>query len=139
MTTSTIGQGLPGAGHVLTFDNGLSAGYPPTLRAFSRVLEIDPATRSVVWQYTAAHSGLPIWSFFSPIISGAQRLANGNTLITEGTKGRLFEVMPDGPIAWEYVSPFYDLNPGPGLFPVKDFGIFRAYRMPPGWGLPTAP
>ena len=134
-----IHQGLQGAGRVLAFDNGLSAGYPLTSRAFSRVVEIDPISKTVVWVYTAAHSGLPFWSFFSPIISGAQRLPNGNTLITEGTKGRLFEVMPNGPIAWEYISPFYDLNPGPGILPVKDFGIFRAYRMPPGWGLPSTP
>jgi hypothetical protein len=38
-------------------------------------------------------------------MSSAQRLANGNTFICEGTKGRIFEIAPDGEVVWEYISP----------------------------------
>jgi hypothetical protein len=122
----------------MAFDNGLQAGYPPQSRAFSRVVEIDPATRKVIWRYDATYSGLPQWDFFSPIISGAQRLDNGNTLITEGTKGHLFEVAPSGEIVWSYWSPFFEVNPGPTEAGVKNHSIFRAYRMPRWWGRRTA-
>jgi hypothetical protein len=42
---------------------------------------------------------------FSPIISGAQRLDDGNTLVTEGVTGTIFQVTPENDVVWEYVSP----------------------------------
>ena len=86
-----IPTGLPGAGNLLVFDNGGSSGYGfaepdraagprSTSARTSRVLEIDPVTLALVWSYTAPN-------FFSTNISGAQRLPNGNTLITEGAAG----------------------------------------------------
>ena len=85
-------------GHILVFNNG-----EHRLKAIphSSVMEIDPATNAVVWEY----KGSPEISFSSPTISGAQRLPNGNTLITEGRPGRLFEVTPDKDIVWEYNNP----------------------------------
>lgn len=82
-------------GHILIYDNG-------TCRGWSRIVELDPLTNEIVWQYAAD----PKEDFFSAFISGAQRLPNGNTLICEGAKGRLFEVTMDGEVVWEYVSPF---------------------------------
>ena len=35
---------------------------------------------------------------------GAQRLPNGNTLITESDAGRVFEVTEGGDIVWEFVN-----------------------------------
>ncbi|GFM85233.1 hypothetical protein PSCICO_06320 [Pseudomonas cichorii] len=104
-----IAAGLPGAGNVLVFDNQGSAGYPSAplgLNSGSRVLEIDPITRQVVWQYTAANSRQPGWAFYSSFISSARRLPNGNTLIDEGMNGRFFQVTREGEIVWEYVSPY---------------------------------
>ncbi|MGV9798649.1 aryl-sulfate sulfotransferase [Mycobacterium sp. NPDC003449] len=104
-----IAAGLPGAGNILVFDNQGGAGYPPAplgIYAGSRILEIDPATREIVWQYTAEDSGLPSWTFFSSFVSNAQRLPNGNTLIAEGMQGRLFQVTADGDVVWEYHSPY---------------------------------
>jgi hypothetical protein len=92
-----IADGLPGAGNLLVFDNQGGAGYPPAplgIYAGSRVLEIDPVTKQIVWQYTAEDSGRPPWTFFSSFVSNAQRLPNGNTLITEGMHGRIFQVTP---------------------------------------------
>ena len=45
-------------------------------------------------------------SFWSSFISGAHRTANGSTFITEGAKGRFFEVTSDGDIMWEYLNPY---------------------------------
>src|SRR5262245_27515597 len=73
-----------------------------TTSPISRIIELDPRTRKTVWEYR----GKPTYTFFSPHISGAQRLASGNTLICEGQWGRLFEVTAEGDIVWEYVSPF---------------------------------
>ncbi|WP_276256020.1 aryl-sulfate sulfotransferase [Halomontanus rarus] len=92
------GQHLPHVlenGNLLIFDNG-------TERGWSRVLELDPLTEEIVWEYT----GSPKEDFFSKYIAGARRLPNGNTLICEGWKAHCFEVTPDGEIVWDFVSPF---------------------------------
>ena len=106
-----IADGLPGAGNLLVFDNQGGAGYPPAplgIYAGSRVLEIDPSTKHIVWQYTAEDSGRPSWTFYSSFVSNAQRLPNGNTLITEGMHGRIFQVTPSGQVVWEYLAPYED-------------------------------
>jgi hypothetical protein len=106
-----IADGLPGAGNLLVFDNQGGAGYPPAalgIYAGSRVLELDPTTEQIVWQYTAEDSGRPPWTFFSSFVSNAQRLPNGNTLITEGMHGRIFQVTPLGRVVWEYLTPYED-------------------------------
>lgn len=110
-----IADGLPGAGNILVFDNQGGAGYPPAplgIYAGSRVLEIDPVTEQIVWQYTAEDSGLPSWTFFSSFVGNAQRLPNGNTLVTEGMHGRIFQVTAEGRVVWEYVSPYEGLGVG---------------------------
>ena len=52
---------------------------------------------------TLAYNGLTL---FTPVkgIGSCQRLANGNTLICEGTTGRIFEVTPSLQLAWEFVN-----------------------------------
>jgi hypothetical protein len=137
-----IPEGLPGAGNLLVFDNGGWAGYgrphavAPSghnvaLRDYSRVLEIDPITLEVVWQYTPEEGGfvLPLDAsrFYSPFISSAQRLANGNTLITEGSDGRIFEVTREHALVWEYISPYW----GQGRLNLNL--VYRAYRAPYDW------
>ena len=136
-----IPQGLPGAGNILVYDNGGWAGYgspnpgSPTgiknaLRDYSRVLEFDPTTLKIVWQHTPAEAGLlhPTDSnrFYSPFISSAQRLPNGNTLITEGSGGRIIEVTQDHRLVWEYITPYWGQH-----FPQNM--IYRAYRAPYDW------
>lgn len=137
-----IPKDLPGEGNILIFDNGGWAGYglpnpgSPTgrqnaLRDYSRVLEIDPTTLEIVWQYTPTEAGLihPLDSnrFYSPFVSSAQRLPNGNTLITEGSDGRIFEITADYETVWEYISP-YD-----GDKSCKMNIVYRAYRAPYDW------
>ncbi len=43
--------------------------------------------------------------FYSPSCGTAERLPNGNTLITESDGGRAFEVTPDQEIVWEFYNP----------------------------------
>ena len=49
------------------------------------------------WEYKAKKPD----EFFSSSSGSVQRLANGNTLITESEKGRVFEIK-DKEIVWEY-------------------------------------
>jgi len=105
-------------GNMLIFDNGTHRARLP----YSRVIEIDPTTREVVWSYEET----PPIAFFSPIISNAQRLWNGNTLINEGTSGRLFEVTAEGELVWEYINPYFS---GPTARDQQN-SVFRAYRYP---------
>jgi outer membrane protein assembly factor BamB len=106
-------------GNLLIFDNGPHRRDHPA--PYSRVIEVDPRTSQIVWEY----HDQSLFDFFSPYISGAQRLANGNTLICEGCDGRIFEVTADGQVVWEYVSPHFFVEPGrPGL----NNWVFRAFR-----------
>lgn len=112
-------------GHVLFFDNGPHRGGA----TFSRVIEIDPVTEKIEWEYR----GDPPISFYSFHISGAERQPNGNTLICEGAPGRIFEVTPDHEIVWEYVNPHQaEPRPGAAISPNgAPNSVFRAHRYAP--------
>jgi len=109
-------------GNVLIFDNGphrLDDSVP-----YSRAIEVDPATNAIVWKY----QDKPAWNFFSPRMGCAQRLPNGNTLITESSFGRFFEVTKEGEIVWEYINPFFG-KPFFGGPPGSESNqVFRAVR-----------
>jgi hypothetical protein len=133
-----IEPGLPGAGNLIVFDNQGEGGYPPAplgVNSGSRILEIDPVKKEIVWQYTAENSGRPGWTFYSSFISSARRLPNGNTLIDEGMNGRLFQVTPTGKIVWEYVSPYYATSPvgATSTTPVLTNWVYRAQPVPYEW------
>lgn len=85
-------------GNILLFDNFGNHRRP---EGVSRVIEFDPKTMEIVWQY----AGTAKDPLDSHIRSDQQRLANGNTLITESDGGRIVEVTPEGEIVWEYVNP----------------------------------
>lgn len=105
-------------GNILIFDNGthrLDFFLP-----YSQVVEVDPETSEIVWSYSEANR----IDFFSPLISNAQRLPNGNTLICEGNSGRFFEVTVEGEVVWEYISPYFHPNPQG----VITNNVFRCYR-----------
>ena len=136
-----IPKGLPSEGNILVFDNGGWAGYGApnpgsatgrrnALRDYSRVVEFNPGTLEIAWQYPERKEGPgfapPGSKLYSPLMSSAQRLPNGNTLITEGATGRIFEVTAGFEIVWEYVSPYYGRKS-------EQNGIYRAYRVPYEW------
>ncbi len=91
-------------GRILLFANGA---FAPDLH-YSQVWELDPGTKEIVWRYKAKNNPM---SFFSPHISGCQRLHSGNTLICEGARGCIFEVTPEGDVVWEYVCPYSNYHP----------------------------
>ena len=102
-------------GNLLIFDNG-------PLAKSSRVLEVNPVTREIVWTY----QGTPPGSFFSAIGGSCQALPNGNVLITESVTGRCFEVTRKGETVWEFFNPDLD-NP---YVPTKRAPIYRMVRVP---------
>ena len=131
-----IPQGLPGEGNLMVFDNGGRGGYGfanparpngtnSMTRDNSRLLEINPVTMEVVWDYSLG--GTERFQFYSSYVSNAQRLPNGNTLINEGMHGRVFELTAEKEIVWEYVSPFFSDDDPPS------HRIYRAYRIPYDW------
>lgn len=111
-----IEAGKPGAGDILLFNNGLGSS-----RGYSSVdqisFDLSPealakgSRPSLVWTWSAPE-------IRSDRISGAQRLANGNTLVCAGESGRVVEVDKDGKVAWDYLQPHGgELGPpgrGPG-------------------------
>ena len=115
-----IPAGLPGAGHLLLFNNGSQRGD----RAWSSVDELVPPLKGKGSYARALGAAFgpdaPVWTFsaedrpelFSERISGAQRLPNGNTLMCSGEGGRLVEVTASGEIVWEYVNPFGSAEAG---------------------------
>ena len=94
------------SGNILVFANGHNSpgGIPNT----SQVWEIDPKTKEIIWRYFPKKNPLTFWS---PHISGCQRLDSGNTLICEGGHGCIFEVTYDCKVVWEYINPSYGPHP----------------------------
>ena len=133
--TYMISKGLPGEGNIMIYDNGGYAGYGPrnpgapfgwsdARRDYSRIIEFDPRTLKIVWEHSAKQMGMRNkYQFYSDYVSSAQRLPNGNTLITNGAVGQLQEVTPDHEIVWEYISPYYNEKGKYNL-------VYRAYRVP---------
>lgn len=156
-----IPKGLPGAGNFLIFNNGLAN----TEEAYSTVDEFTP-DQNQDGTYRRA-KGRPygptelVWTYedpeelFSPRISGAQRLPNGNTLICSGTQWTLVEVTKQGQVVWQYRNPPRFIAPPnkktgvrppamidrsqeeqdalriPNTIPLEDGGtLFRAIRYP---------
>lgn len=95
-------------GNLLIFDNGNER---------SRILEIDPVNLDIVWSYEAD-------DFFSEARGSAQRLPNGNTLITESDSGWVFEVDREGRIVWSFANPDVDESGNRGA-------IYRMTRYAP--------
>lgn len=105
--TRPIEAGLPGEGNILIFDNG----FKRPSRNYSRVLELDIVDRysgevDIVWEFKT----LSYQSLFAEVQGYAQRLPNGNTVITSAGESHVIEVTPEGDIVWEFVSPIMALD-----------------------------
>mgnify|MGYP000485174750 CR=1 FL=1 len=114
---------LLASGNILLFDN---QGYVGP-GGITRVIEFDPASQQIVWQY----AGTPEHPFESEVRSSQARLANGNTLITESDGGRLFEVAANGDIVWNWVNPVRGQRKGDSreVIPIVSW----AERIDPGF------
>ena len=89
-------------GRMLVFDNRGDLKNGGT----SRVLEFDPATLEIVWEYPDNTDE----RLYTSIYGSQQRLPNGNTLISESNNGRLLEVTRDKQVVWEYRIPERTVN-----------------------------
>ena len=110
-------------GRILIFDNGFHHPRP----SFSRIIEVDPTTNEIAWEYM----GNPALSFYSQAISSSERQPNGNTLICEGSPGRIFEVTPNKEIVWEYINPFFVTGANRTNPNDLSNAVFRAHRYGP--------
>ncbi len=79
-----------------------------------------------LWRYVAPAEN----SFYSALISGAQRLENGNVLVCEGLKGRFFEIDTAKTIVWEYVNPDFQGKIATQGDKVMSNSVFRCTRFP---------
>lgn len=88
-------------GEMLLFDNhGPKWHYMEPMA--SRVLQFNPMTREVVWEYTGTKEA-PFFSYFAGL---ATPLPNGNILVSETSNGRAFEISREKDIVWEYRTPY---------------------------------
>jgi hypothetical protein len=135
-----IPAGLPGAGNLLLFNNGERG-----VREWSSADELRIAlTHDALKNPFAAEGGVKVElvaSFRSPDfcghVSGAQRLANGNTLVCAGETGRGIEFTPAGEVAWEYLNPHGGDAPPPR--PPKPRSVRMPGRFRPPGGPPPGP
>ena len=119
-----IPRGLPGAGHLLVFNNGSGRADGTYSSVDELELPVDAeghydrkpgapyGPAAALWSYTAPKKS----DFYSFFISGAQRLANGNTLICSGANGIVFEVTPEKETVWKYTNPVKGGMASPGGF-----------------------
>lgn len=131
-----IPAGLSGAGNVLIYNNGMKRdanGSPEpdqmcmglTTGAYSEITEISlprdnnglvisDVAPNVEWSFNHDAS----YDFYSPFMSGAQRLPNGNTLACQAWDKRVVEMTENG----EFVLDFNIGGPG---------RLFRMYKYAP--------
>ena len=153
-----IRAGLPGAGHLMVFNNGQ---YLFQRTPQSSVLEINPfldssgnntgkyvnppaagyhresydkdthnQPRQVSNQIVGGYRSVNSHGCFSHIGSSGQRLPNGSTFVCSDTEGHFFEVTAKGELAWEYINPVTRDGPLKMLGDVLPMtnSVFRAYR-----------
>jgi hypothetical protein len=138
-----IPPGLPGEGNLLVFNNGTGRPGGAHSTVDEIVLPVDAKGRyelkpgaawgpkEATWSYAAPKKS----DFYAIFMSGAQRMPNGNTLISTGFTGSIFEVTPKKEEVWKFIAP---LEPGVGRGGWGFLGgwsagspLFRAYRYGP--------
>lgn len=125
------------ANTVMVFNNMNRSAISP-LRSTVDVLQL-PTPNPSTGRYPSPSNGsfapaAAAWSwgmdgFISYHLSGAQRLGNGNTHVTNGETGQLLEVTPDGKVVWEW---YWNGTACaiPGELQWKGNCFFRTYRYP---------
>ena len=138
-----IEPGRPGAGNLIVFNNGNSRPSGTWSSADEWIPPVDtqgnyPIQPGVAFRPTGLH-----WTYSSPgsfhtaIMGGVERLASGNTLITESTSGRIFEVDPAGAITWTFL---YSGGGLPWIFKARryedcdDNKVFDGHEIASGTG-----
>jgi len=134
-----VPAGLPGAGHIMVFNNGLER---EPIQFSSIDILIPPVDAMGNYETPAAlpfapselhssYTATPPASMYSARISSAQRLPNGHMLICAGQTGRLFEVDENGFIHWDYINPLQGNNPVEQGNPAIGNSVFATIRYTP--------
>ncbi|MCA8968619.1 MAG: aryl-sulfate sulfotransferase [Planctomycetes bacterium] len=135
-----IPNGLPGAGNVLVFNNGIARPGGNASSVDEIVLPRRDGTNNYVMAGPTWGPNEATWSwkapvptdFYSAFVSGAQRLPNGNTRICGGWIGEAFEVTPSGTVVWAYTNPVRErpVAMSQGDVPTNNW-LFRAPAFAP--------
>jgi formylglycine-generating enzyme required for sulfatase activity len=145
-----IPTNYPGGGHILIHNNGINRPggnstsideiAPPvdSNGNYARTAGAAFGPTNLYWTYAAT----PPTNFFGADIGGAERQPNGNTLITFGIRGTMFEVTTNGTVVWQYINPFthsvltqgtvvpFDPNSNTN-FPLQTLNeVFKVHRYP---------
>lgn len=105
-----IPNGYKDSGCIMLFNNGFNRDtaystveviQTPILPNGSYSSSLPYAPSAPKWIYK---DSIPT-NFYSQIISGAERMPNGNTMICSGVQGLFFEVTPAGKTVWKYKNP----------------------------------
>ena len=114
-----IPSGFPGENKIMIFNNGVNR---PGGNAASVDIISQPVDTSGNYFLTTGLAYGPVatdWSymasiptsFYTPVMGGAQRLPNGNTIMCEATKGNFYEIDSAKNIVWRYVNPVDSTGP----------------------------
>ncbi len=109
-----VPDGLPGAGNLTIFNNSMGQEEDDYSAVFEIAPPMDADGRYLLAADEPFGPSQPLWryeapdrvSFHGTFISGAHRMPNGHTMVTQGPAGRFFEVTPAGDIVWEYKTVF---------------------------------
>lgn len=135
-----IEPGLKDAGKILLFNNGLgrrNQNYS-SVDIIAPVMDEhgnygDPKNSSYIKMYSEAEGKELGGSFFSPNVSSAQRLSNGNTLICSGSTGRFCELDENNQVVWLYMNPVMLSGIAKQGDPLKLNQVFRCTFYEPGY------
>ncbi len=128
-----ITEGLPGAGNMLVYNNGtkrrLDGTFDPEAgmdfeNSYSDLIEFrlpigadglydSDAQPEIVWTWNADASE----NYFSPFMSGWDRLPNGNTIFVNAHNKQIIEVTPEGERVLDYEVP-------------ENGRMYRVYKYP---------
>ena len=109
---------------------------PPTTATGTYFLEPNGTFGPAAPEYIYADTSETPSPFYSNIVSSAERLPNGNLLICEGIKGRIFEIDSQENIVWEYINPVHNatgLAATQGGIPPAARQLFRAVKLSPDY------
>lgn len=133
-----IPAGYPDEGGITVFNNGdgrpgpeyssVDLIFPPLDSNGNYFLKADSTFGPDIIDWTYVNN--PPSDLHSDIMSGAQRLPNGNTLICEAIEGRFFEIDPSNTIVWDYQNTAGNGGPLEQGSPRRE-RTFRAERYAP--------
>ena len=104
-----VNQGHPLEGGLMVFNNGNGRAVPyssvdivmPQMNESGYILNQNSTfgPMELAWTWDRGED------IYSASVSGAQALSNGHVLVTQGTKGTMYEINRTGEIVWRYVNP----------------------------------